>query len=42
MQVYEKSYNYTQIDFSYNTVDSACQGSGRACTQTFSILRTLT
>jgi len=33
--------NYTQI-FSYSTTTSACQGSGRACTRTVSIFRTLT
>jgi len=34
--------NYIQIYFPYSTVTSACQGSGPACTQTVSILRTLT
>ena len=33
--------NYTQIYFPYNTVTSACQGSGLACTRTVSIFRTL-
>ena len=47
MQVFEKSYNtcvpnYMHIYFPYNTVTSACQGSGLACTQTVSIFRTLT
>jgi len=34
--------NYTQIYFPYSTLTSACQGSGLACTRTFSIFRTLT
>jgi len=33
--------NYTQIYFPYNTVTSACQGTGLACTQTVSIFRTV-
>ena len=34
--------NYRQIDFSYSTVTSACQGSRLVCTWTVSIFRTLT
>jgi len=34
--------NYMPIYFPYNTVTSACQGSGLACTRTVSIFRTLT
>ena len=34
--------NYTQIDFPYSTITSACQGSLLACTRTVSIFRTLT
>ena len=34
--------NYTQIYFPYSTLTSACQGSGLACTRSFSIFRTLT
>jgi len=34
--------NYTQINFPYSTVTSACQWSGVACTRTVSIFRTLT
>jgi len=33
--------NYTQIYFPYNTVTSACQGSGLACIRTVTISRTL-
>ena len=33
--------NYMQIYFQYNTVTSACQGSGLACSWTVSIFRTL-
>ena len=46
MQVHEKSYtcvpNYTQINFPYSTVMSACQGSRLASTRTVSIFRMLT
>ena len=31
--------NYTQIDFPYRTVTSACQGSRLACTWTVSIFK---
>ena len=34
--------NYTQINFPYSTVTSACQGSWLACTRTVSIFRTKT
>ena len=40
---YNKKYNKNiNKYFPYNTVTSACQGSGLACTRTNSILRTLT
>jgi len=34
--------NYTQINFPYSAVTSACQGSRLTCTWTVSIFRTLT
>jgi len=34
--------NYMQIFFPYSTVNSACQGSGLACTPTVTIFRMLT